>query len=125
MTEQQAAPQGQVVDQSAQIKFSLINYANKLYQEFLQAISNIPREPEHSRQAFIRFEEGAFWLTNSINKASLQIAPMTPIAPPSAPPSNDVPVAPDLAVAPEDQAIAGEPEAPSEPTPEPDLTPAA
>lgn len=124
MTEQQAAPQAQAVDQSQQIKLSLINYVNKLYQEFLQTISSIPREPEHSRQAFIRFEEGIFWLTNAINKATFQIAP--PPAAPSAPPSNDVPVALERSVAPEDQAIAGEPVTESsEPQTDTDVPPAA
>ena len=51
------------------LKQSLLNQIAEAYGKFIEFVKTLPNSPFHQQQAFVRFDEGQFWLSQSIINA--------------------------------------------------------
>lgn len=62
------------MQQVQQAKQGMLNTLGQLYGQFIQQIRMYPFTPLQQQQAFIRLDEGHFWMQQSIMQAQVELA---------------------------------------------------
>jgi hypothetical protein len=116
--EMKANQQAQIVkaQQMQKVKASLLNSVQQEYSKFMQAITNLPAHPLLRQQSFFRFDEGMYWMRESIQHAQIELqqVEVAPEPAPSAPVESQVAPLSDAASPPpvENADALSQPEAP-------------
>lgn len=86
-----SAEQIEQMNQVQQAKQAMLNSLAHVYGQFIAQIRIYAASPLQQQQAFIRFDEGHFWLQQSIMQAQIEcVKPQEPAQPESPPESTPV-----------------------------------